>query len=488
MDTKDTSNSDILAGNDGQPAVPDIQRNTVVRPDIEERYIALFERSRDAVYVHDFAGVCIDANQATLDLIGCDKTDLPRLNLLSLVVPVQSPAMESALKELRATGVSSPHEFTVTRKDGSTVDVETTSFLIYRKHKPVAVMGIARDISERTRMDEALRRSEWFYRLLADNVTDMVWLMDTNLKILYVSPSSEKLRGFTCQELLAMPVAKHLTPSSLQKGMAVFSREMAKLEKNPAHTFNETLELEFYCKDGATFWSESSFSIVKDEEGKPMGILGVGRDITQRRKSEDDLRKINERLYKAMNGAVETISMISELRDPYTAGHQNQVAKLSAAIAEEMGLPEKKVAALRMAGTLHDIGKVSIPSEILSKPGRLNKIEVDMIRDHPRVGKEILKTIDFPFPICRYVAEHHERVDGSGYPAGLKGSEISIEARILAVADVVSAISSHRPYRPALGMDKAIEEITLNKGTLFDPEVVDACVRLFTQKGFKLEL
>jgi PAS domain S-box-containing protein/putative nucleotidyltransferase with HDIG domain len=322
--------------------------------DIEERYQALFERSRDAVYIHDIDGNFTDVNVAWLKMTGYEKADILKLKLFAFLPQDQISVVMEATGELINNGVSKFHEFKLKRKDGSFVDVEATSFLIHRQGKPVAVMGIA-------------------------------------------------------------------------------------------------------------------------------------RDITERKKSEEELRKINERLQKAMTGAVETISMMSELRDPYTAGHQYQVARLSAAIAEELGLPEKKVSAIRMAGTLHDIGKVSIPSEILSKPGQLSKIEMDMIRSHPKVGMEILKSIDFPFPICKYVVEHHERMDGSGYPSGLKGEEISIEARILAVADVVSAMGSHRHYRPALGIERALEEITKNKSTLYDPAVVDACLTLFTQKGFNLE-
>jgi len=188
-----------------------------------------------------------------------------------------------------------------------------------------------------------------------------------------------------------------------------------------------------------------------------------------------------------MLGTVQAISMLSEMRDPYTAGHQLQVARLAAAIASELGLPEKRVTALQMAGTLHDIGKINIPSEILSKPGRLNKTEFDLIKTHPAVGREILKSIDFPWPLYTIVSQHHERLDGSGYPAGLKDDEICIEAKILGVADVVSAMSCHRPYRSALGVDQALEEITRNRGTLYDPASVDACCKLFKEKGFQLE-
>ena len=183
----------------------------------------------------------------------------------------------------------------------------------------------------------------------------------------------------------------------------------------------------------------------------------------------------------------QAVSVISEMRDPYTAGHQVQVARLAAAIAAELNLPADQITALQMAGTLHDIGKINIPSEILSKPGRLNRMEFDLIKTHPGISSEILKSIDFPWPLCRIVSQHHERLDGSGYPAGLVADEICTEAKILAVADVVSAMSCHRPHRPALGVEQALEEITIHRGTRYDAASVDACYRLFKEKGFKLE-
>jgi putative nucleotidyltransferase with HDIG domain len=175
------------------------------------------------------------------------------------------------------------------------------------------------------------------------------------------------------------------------------------------------------------------------------------------------------------------------IRDPYTANHQKQVTQLACAIAEEMGLTEQQVDWIRMAASVHDIGKINVPIEFLSKPGSLSHIEYDMVKTHPQVGYEILKTIEFPWTMVQTVLQHHERLDGSGYPQGLKGDEIIIEARILGVADVVDAISSHRPYRAAFDIDKALEEIENNKGTLYDTDVVDACLKLLKEKDFRLK-
>jgi PAS domain S-box-containing protein/putative nucleotidyltransferase with HDIG domain len=194
-----------------------------------------------------------------------------------------------------------------------------------------------------------------------------------------------------------------------------------------------------------------------------------------------------KRLQAMMQQTVETIAAILEMRDPYTAGHQRGVTRLACAIAAEMGLDADRIAGLHAAGFLHDIGKIVVPAEILNRPGQLNKYEFNIIKTHSQVGCDILRNIDFPWPVAAIVLQHHERLDGSGYPAGLTGSDICLEARILALADVVEAMASHRPYRPSLGIGEALAEITRNKGTLYDLEVAEACITLFKEKGFKFD-
>jgi putative nucleotidyltransferase with HDIG domain len=173
-----------------------------------------------------------------------------------------------------------------------------------------------------------------------------------------------------------------------------------------------------------------------------------------------------------------------EIRDPYTFGHQRRVTHLATAIAKEMALSPDQIEGIAVAGNLHDIGKINVPSEILNKPGKLSDIEFALIKSHPQAGYEIVKDIEFPWPVAEVLLQHHERMNGSGYPRGLAGGDILLEARIMAVADVVEAMASHRPYRPTLGIDKALEEIVQNKGILYDPDVVDACLKLFKEKGF----
>jgi len=181
------------------------------------------------------------------------------------------------------------------------------------------------------------------------------------------------------------------------------------------------------------------------------------------------------------------MSKIIDTRDPYTSGHQDRVTQLSVSITLELGLSREKVKGIQTASLIHDIGKIGIPTEILSKPTKLSDIEFSLIKEHPQIGYNILKSIDFSFPVAEIILQHHERLDGSGYPNHLKEDDIKLEAKILGVADVVEAMASHRPYRAALGVDVALEEIIKNKVVLYDPEIVDACVKLFKEKGFKFE-
>jgi putative nucleotidyltransferase with HDIG domain len=210
-------------------------------------------------------------------------------------------------------------------------------------------------------------------------------------------------------------------------------------------------------------------------------------EIAQRKQAAEELEQSLKKVERIMESTIQAMSLAVEAKDRYTAGHQRRVTQLACAIAKEMNLSCEQTKRIRIAALLHDMGKIHIPTEILSKPGRLSEIEFAMIKTHPQTGYEIVKTIDFPSPTAEIVLQHHERLDGSGYCSGLRGESILLEARILAVSDVVEAMSSHRPYRPALGTDKALEEISQNRGRLYDPDVVDACLKVFQTGTFKFE-
>ncbi|MCX5824903.1 MAG: HD domain-containing protein [Deltaproteobacteria bacterium] len=246
----------------------------------------------------------------------------------------------------------------------------------------------------------------------------------------------------------------------------------------------QACELRLVKMDGTAFWARLEAINAPDAGGTPPGRV-VLIDITARKRADEELQQTLESLRKAVSTTIQVMISAMETRDPYTAGHQIRSTDLARAIATEMGLPQEKIDGIRMAGSIHDIGKLSIPAEILSKPTKLLEIEFSLIKEHAKRGYEILKDVESPWPLAEMVYQHHERMDGSGYPRGLKGEEILMEARIIAVADVVESMASHRPYRAGLGIDAALEEIEKNRGTLYDEAVVNACLRVFREKGYR---
>jgi putative nucleotidyltransferase with HDIG domain len=240
-------------------------------------------------------------------------------------------------------------------------------------------------------------------------------------------------------------------------------------------------------RDGTSFVAEVGLSALTDLAGGRTAFVCAVRDITERRRSREELVRSAQTLRRTMEGVIDAMSSAVERRDPYTAGHQRRVARLAVAIAAEMGLDEHTIDGIRLAAGVHDVGKISVPAEILSKPGRLLEGEFSLIKAHPEVGAEILRSIEFSWPIADIVIEHHERLDGTGYPHGLRGSEVRLEPRIIAVADVVEAMASHRPYRPSLGIEAALKEIETYAGLLYDSKVAHVCLRLFRERGFDLD-
>jgi len=242
---------------------------------------------------------------------------------------------------------------------------------------------------------------------------------------------------------------------------------------------SETIRL---TKTGKEIPVELALSQWRTEKG--IFFTGVIRDISERKRNEEKTASYVKQLEESLTSIVEAITVISEMRDPYTVGHERRVADIAVAIGAELGLSENTLEGLHVAGHLHDVGKMIVPSEILSKPGKLSPIEYQLIKTHAQSGYDVLKGIKFPWPVALVALQHHERMDGSGYPQNLKNDEILLEARIMAVADVVEAMSSHRPYRAGLGITAALEEIENGRGTRYDPNVVTACLRLFRVKGF----
>jgi len=232
---------------------------------------------------------------------------------------------------------------------------------------------------------------------------------------------------------------------------------------------------------------EKKDQLVEELQEMHEKVANLGKIVVRDNQLERELRQSDEKLQKLIEGIAYIITEIVEIRDPYLRGHHQRVSKLATAIAQEMKLPQDKIEGVKIASLVHDVGKVNLPAEIVSKPSKLVEVEFNLVKNHPRIGYEILKKVNFPWPIAEIVFQHQEKIDGSGYPRGLKGTEILIEAKILGVANVVEAMSSYKSYRPALSIDEALTEISKYKNILFDPEVVDACLGLLKEKGFKFE-
>lgn len=335
------------------------------------------------------------------------------------------------------------------------------------------------------KMEMTLVESERRYRLLAENIADVIWTMDMNMQFTYISPSVTALSGRTPDEFIELGIDKCLTPDSLNIINKVFKEETsieASGSGDPSRT--RMLELELVRKDGSIIWIECRVSSLRAPDGRMVGVLGAICDITNRKRAKEKLEQSYRKLQETLEGIINTLALTVEIRDPYTAGHQLRVTQLANAIAMELDLSEEQIRGIHMASLIHDVGKINVPAEILSKPSKLTENEFNLLKSHSQTGYDILKNVDFPWPIAKIVLQHHERMDGSGYPQGLKGEEILLAARIIGVADVVEAMVSHRPYRPAMGIEKALKEISLNRGVLYDSQVVDTCLKLFTEKGF----
>jgi len=303
-------------------------------------------------------------------------------------------------------------------------------------------------------------------------MNEAIMLLDNSGKIIYANRAATSLHA---REL------KDVHFNSIVKDSAQATELLAETSSNGTGIQRE---LSYVSTTGNFIPVLVSASAVRESRDSIAGFVVSATDISARKRADEEVVQSHEMVRKSYHEAVDTIAKIMDMRDPYTGGHQLRVASLAMAIAREMNLSNEQVDHLRMAATVHDIGKINIAADILNKPGALSKLEFEIIKAHSQGGYDIVKGLDLPCTIAQAILQHHERLDGSGYPYGLKNSEILIEAKILAVADVIEAMASHRPYRPSLGIGKALEEVTLNRERLYDPVVVDTCIRLFQDNRF----
>lgn len=455
------------------PVFKSIQRTKESLQKSEESIRNMFDATFEGIALH-LKGNILFVNGAFARMFGYEKSELIDHSIFNLVPDThRKDVKRKIIDEFEGT-----FETIGVTKQGSQINVELSGKPFELQDEKVRLLAVD-DVTDRLKAQLALRGSEERLRSIFENSIIGLYQTTKNGRILMANPALVRMLGFNSFEEMT---ERDLGELGFNAGYPR-SKFIERIERDGEVI---GLESEWVREDGTVLNVRESARIIRDEAGNTLHYEGTIEDITERKKVEEALQRTNEQLRKAMEGIVQAMGMILEARDPYTAGHQRRVALLSCALAKEMDLSTEKIAALRMAAMVHDLGKISVPAEILSKPGKLTELENNMIKYHDLVGHEILRTIDFPWPVAEIVAQHHERYDGSGYPNGLKGDQITRESRILAVADVVEAITAHRPYRPALGVDKALEEIEKGSGVLFDPDVVQACSRLYREKKFVL--
>jgi PAS domain S-box-containing protein len=345
--------------------------------------------------------------------------------------------------------------------------------------QPLRVVGAHTDIHDRKLAEQRERESDERFRLMFLNAPMPYQSLDEQGDFLEVNQTFLDVLGYRREEIIGKNFGDFLHPDWIEHFKDNFPKFKA---------VGEVLGVQFEMvkKDGSSVLVYFNGKIQRDEQGRFQRTHCIFQDLTDLKRVESELKTALKDLRKSFRTTIQTLVSAVEIRDPYTAGHQIRVANLGCAIATEMGFPQDEVDGLHIVGTVHDIGKLCIPAEILSKPTKLTELEFALVKEHPRMGYEILKDVESTLPLAEIVYQHHERMDGSGYPRQLKGDEILLEARIIAVADVVEAMASHRPHRPSLGVDAALQEIEKNKGILYDTEVGNACLKLFREKAFQL--
>ncbi len=425
-------------------------------------------------------GKLISVNKSFITMFGYHlEKEVLAVNTASFYV--HAIQWQEVMDKLAQEGEVDDMELQLKRQDNSHFWALISIKAVFDKNKKwIYQDGIINDITKRKQAEENLQKTQMRLATVFDNVPNIL-LFETGGRKEFISENVEKLLGYPAERFTRDP--QFYFSLIHQDELEYVQKKYEEWKKGGRREL-----LTFWCRirkaDGDHIWIEDRRVESEDFWGNKFES-GVRIDITNLKNADEELKQSYEKLQKLLAETVNGLVSAVEMRDPYTAGHQRRVAILATAIAEKMGMDKNDVEGLNLASLVHDIGKINVPAEILSKPGRLTDTEFNLIKTHPQTGYDILKSIEFPWPVAEIVLQHQERYDGSSYPQGLKGDEINIFARILCVADVMEAMSSHRPYRPSLGIDIAIEEIKKNRGILYDPNVVDACMDLFEKDGFQ---
>jgi len=482
---------------------------------------SLIEASPDPLVTISPEGKITDVNRATEEATGLDRSALIDTDFADYFT--EPELARAGYQCVLAAGLVRDYPLTIRHCSGATVEVlYNASVYCDGGGRVLGVFAAARDMTAVRRAEAALRRTNRALKTLTECNATLVHATDegqllTEMCRIIVENGGYRLAwiGFVDESRTELrQVARLGDESGALMGVGVGWRGHAPADGPAAVALRtsrpQVVQAPEQAPDagsGVVRLGGASALVLPLASGGPVfGVLTI-HSAAADAFDEEEIRLLNElaedlaygivslrtragherallRLETSMEETIKAIASTVEMRDPYTSGHQQRVAQLAAAIGRELGLPEAELHGLYLASIVHDLGKLHIPAEILSKPTRLSRIEFELIKGHAEAGYDLLKTVDFPWPIAEVVHQHHERLDGSGYPRGLRGGEILLQARIVAVADVVEAMASHRPYRPARGIEAALDEVIANQGKFYDPEVVAACVRLFREQGF----
>jgi len=464
---------------------------------LEEKYRLSFKNVTDVIYMIDADFKVLSMSPSAERLLGYKPEEFIGGPVHDLINKFTSESYERAIDDLRLIlkGETVPGRiYKFVAKDGTIKYLEINGSPIMRDGQVAGTISVARDITERKRAEDTIRDSQQRLSDIIEFLPDATLVIDKEGKVIAWNRAIEVMTGVKAMEMLGKGAYEYAIPFYGERrpiliDLTLHPRPEMESKYTEIQRIGDILFGESYTPNlpSGNIHLSATASVLRDVRGEIVGAIECIRDSTERKQLEEDRQQSFEKLRKTLGGTVHAIVLLVETRDPYTAGHQSRVADLAHAIAGEMGLSKEQSEGLHIAGKIHDIGKVSVPAEILSMPRKLTDVEFSLIKNHAQSGYDIMKDIEFPWPIARMILEHHERMDGSGYPNGLTGGNILLESRILSVADVVEAMASHRPYRPAIGIVAALEEIDKNKGTLYDNAVSNACLRLFREKGYKIE-
>jgi PAS domain S-box-containing protein/putative nucleotidyltransferase with HDIG domain len=446
--------------------------------DSEKKYRSIFENAVEGMFQSTPDGQLITANPAMARIFGYATPEemITQVHNIGLQLYSNEKDRRTFQQLLKEHGIAGGFEAPFYRQDGTvlwgTLNVravkDSDDNVFYYE-------GTLEDITPRKEAEEELKKSEEKYRNIFENAVMGIYQVTPRGQYLSANPVLSRIHGYNSPEEMIKSIADitqlYVDPSRRAELKRIMNGQ----------GFVKGFEIIMRRRDGSLHWVSNTSRAVRDEHGTILYYEGTIEDITSRKSAEESVKQLKQTLL----GTLHALSQSIEIREPGITGHHKGVSNLGSAIARAMGLDDDMAESIRIAGLVHDIGNMSVPSEILSKPGRLSEMEYNFVKLHPRSGYDILKETGLPYPVAEIVLQHHERMNGSGYPQGLKGKEMLLEASILVVADVVEAMVSPRPYRPARSIDAALDEIRKNKGTLYDAQAVGACLTLFKTKKFQ---